>query len=310
MSEVTTDLEASLEDLRNAAIAELDGEVPAPAPTSGQPRDDKGRFSSAQTVDDAAANVDDDTDDQPQLYRRVIDIGDGAGPEVFEAESLEELVDKIAEGKKHASQKIREQQKELTTLKQTTPKLDEPTGLSEDEEFILSQELLSHPSKAIKKLFKETTGYSIEEFATVKQRMDAIDQTRAKDEAIHTFLVSHPDFVDGDHNSKVMGLAMKGQSMSSDNLHKAYLDLKESGLLKLKDENANDGQDNSSDNTMRIAEASQSNVPSRTTRRASGISTQNRTQPVVRKTELTEEELAKLPLDKLREMEMQSSRWS
>src|SRR5258706_387999 len=46
-------------------------------------------------------------------YRRVIDLGGGAGPEVFEADSNEELVDKLADAKQHASKKIREQEAEL-----------------------------------------------------------------------------------------------------------------------------------------------------------------------------------------------------
>lgn len=296
--------ETPLEDLRQAAIAEFDN---APMASPAQGRDEKGRFvaqSDAQPTDDPI----DDTTDAPSaaLFRRVIDVGDGAGAEVFEAESLEDLLDKIADAKANATKKIREQQKELNTLKETAQKSAPTKEFSEDEEFILSQELLSHPTKAIEKIFKEVTGYSIKDFATVKSRMDAIDQTQAKDTAVSTFLASHSDFVDNNKNAKVLGMALQGQPVTSENLHKAYLDLKESGLLELKDESANDGQDDSSGNTMRIAEAPPSNTPSQRTRKASGISTQNRTQPPARRTEPTEEELENMPLDKLRELAMQS----
>lgn len=46
-------------------------------------------------------------------YRRVIDLGGGAGPEVFEGITMEELADKLADAKGHASKKIREQEAEL-----------------------------------------------------------------------------------------------------------------------------------------------------------------------------------------------------
>jgi hypothetical protein len=47
-------------------------------------------------------------------YRRVIDLGvEGANPEIFEADALEELVDKFADAHLHGTRKIREQAAEL-----------------------------------------------------------------------------------------------------------------------------------------------------------------------------------------------------
>jgi len=42
------------------------------------------------------------------IYRREIDLGDGSGKQVFEAESVEELLDKLTEAQEHATRKIRE----------------------------------------------------------------------------------------------------------------------------------------------------------------------------------------------------------
>lgn len=53
-------------------------------------------------------------------YRRVIDLGDGAGQEVFEADepleftpSQEKYIDKLVDAKRNASMKIRQQEQEL-----------------------------------------------------------------------------------------------------------------------------------------------------------------------------------------------------
>src|SRR5579859_5622922 len=73
-------------------------------------------------------------DDQPETFvaRRELDLGDGAGIEVFEAEgatekeALEALADKIAEGKRNATKKIRDQELELRELRSRNAEKPKP----------------------------------------------------------------------------------------------------------------------------------------------------------------------------------------
>src|ERR1043166_8903740 len=103
-----------------------------------------------------AEPVEQEEEPETQVFRRVIDIGGGAGPEVFEADSLEELVDKIAEAKGNATRKIREQEDELRERR--AKDVIEPKQPSAEEEAIYSQELMKAPTQAFKKMFRELTG--------------------------------------------------------------------------------------------------------------------------------------------------------
>ena len=65
---------------------------------SDQPKPDLG----VVAIEEAPASA-----DAPKpVVRRVIEVGDGRNPEVFEADDLETLVDKLCEGKGHASKHI------------------------------------------------------------------------------------------------------------------------------------------------------------------------------------------------------------
>jgi hypothetical protein len=297
----------SLDELRKLANEELaaaNQPEPKPAAKTEQKRDENGQFVSEEKkdqqtveVDEPAEPADEPAEDEPKLYRRIIDIGDGAGPEVFEADSLEGLVDKIADAKGHATKKIREQEKQLREL---APKQPAAKEFSKDDEYVFSQELMSKPTEAIKKIFKELTGYEIADFASIKQATDAANQAQAKSLAASTFLAAHPDYKDSTKNSTAMRLAMQGKAVTSETLHKAYLELKESGLLELQDEKAKrDGQDTTKQEADRIENQPVETVTTPRTRKASGISTQNR--PAVRPvTEPTEDEAYTMPMEQLR----------
>src|SRR5690348_12024093 len=101
-----------LEALRALANQQVEDASATPAAPAAQPRDEKGRF--AKTEDGAADAVDVAAEDEefgePDkiIYQREIDLGDGSGVQVFRADSLEELVDKLAEAQRNATRKIRE----------------------------------------------------------------------------------------------------------------------------------------------------------------------------------------------------------
>src|SRR5437868_2462551 len=81
----------------------------------------------------------DEVPNEPQVFSRTIDLGDGSGVQVFEAPTLEELVDKLAKAQENATRKIRE----LAAKVKIEPAPETKSKLSPDEEFVLGQEMLS-----------------------------------------------------------------------------------------------------------------------------------------------------------------------
>src|SRR5690348_17341391 len=61
------------------------------------------------------------TNDDATKFRREIDLGDGSGKQVFEADSAEELIDKLTTAQENATRKIREQQFELRRAARAKP---------------------------------------------------------------------------------------------------------------------------------------------------------------------------------------------
>src|SRR5215472_8244458 len=89
-----------------------------------------------------------------QKFERVIDLGDGSGVQKFTADSMEELVDKLARAQEHATRKIREQARQIKTgLGLITPDPEtpipeyKPRRLSDDEVWQMTKEI-TDPAKA------------------------------------------------------------------------------------------------------------------------------------------------------------------
>lgn len=300
MSEVV-DLESlSLEELKQLAVNEAGNNETDPVV---QQRDGQGRFIKPQAAPEA--------DGETVVYRREIDLGDGSGKEVFEADSMEALLDKIVEAKTHATRKIREQQQQLNDIKHT----NEQT--TSDDEFVLSQELMSSPTEAIKKLFKKTTGYDISEFKTVAERSRAletaqvqVDETKRQEDASVAFTTSHPEYVANAANGKrlvreinsLMGEA-KAEGRSVDYaavLEQAFTSLTEDGLLQL---TSDDAQARPAKATPQVTA-----TPAPAPRRASSLASRAPVANQPRSTELTEADLYSMPLDQLKELAERHSR--
>lgn len=209
-------------------------------------------------------------------YRRVIDLGDdGAGQEVFESDepleftpAQEKYIDKLVESKRHASQKIREQEAELRDRR-----------ARDDEEYVRKQSSKADQEKAEQeRIAKEST------------------------EAISAFVAAHPDYEDegkeGVRNGAVMAnlLAKYGLPPTSENLHKAYLHLKESGFLALKSEGADTNAKGKEPERIETKPAAQ------VTRKTSGISTHTRPALTPASTEPSEDDAYKMPLHDLRRL--------
>lgn len=273
---------ASMEDLRLAAEAEA-----AKASTT-----------TTTTVVEPTVVEQPEVVDEPKTFfaERTIDLGDGAGVQVFRGkgdsreEALEEMGDKLADAQRHATAKIRE-------LGKQTKKADEPT-VSKEDEALLSAELLSTPSKALEKVLRDKYGDPEdvkEAIATVKANKAAQQKKSVADQ----FVAAHPEFVDNERNGKLINRWLTlHNDFSLEGFNKAYTDLNESGLLTVKGAEAGDEQKKAEAEAQRIADAAEA-ASSQRTKKSSGISTQRRTTTPAA-AEPSEEDMYALPLEEIR----------
>lgn len=290
---------SSLDELRKAADLELQ-------------RDEKGRFVSPGKVTATEGAVTETEITDPQevvVYRTQIDLGDGSGVQVFEAESPEELTEKLVEAQKNATIKIRQQEAELKELRARTAEKPPSKDLTDDEKYILKQEFDKDPDAALRKWFEKRTGRKVEDIGELGKRLDAEAETRQRLQAMEAFLASHEDFnnedkIDGKLNPNGdlmrMKLAELRLPITSENLHKAYLQLKASGLLRLRTgSEANADTTTEPEATERIAQPRTETTQTRTRRTSSGISSHGR--PAPPPPGFSEADAYNMPLDKLRE---------
>jgi len=256
-----------------------------------QPRDEQGRFAAKQDDQTAA-------DDQPDeiVYRRVIDLGDGSGVQVFEAPSPEELIEKLAIAQEHATRKIRE----LAAAAKAVQPPPEPV-IDPNEEFLLSQELLQTPTKAYAKLFKKMTGVDISEFRTVREKLTAFEQAQKEESAAAQFVQTHPDYYNSPKNNAKMEkwIRMHGLEGTPENIERAFVDLQESGLLETRPATPDAETNEERVSRQRIAAPTTRLVGQR--RAASGLSSR-RSVAAPAKPELTEDDLYKMSYEQLEEL--------
>src|SRR5581483_2351709 len=287
----------SLDDLKKLA------DDPEPEPEAkAQPRDESGRFVAAE-------------DDEPETFvaRREVDLQDGSGVQVYEATgesreaALEALADKIADAQVHATKKIRQQEAELKDFRARSAEPPKPKEISEDEEYTYSQELQKKPLATLRKMWKELTGYEVEDFVTAKQAADAVVVAQRSNEAVNTFIATHPDYEDqgeaGNKNGALirMKLAELRLSVTSENLSKAYSQLKQSGLLHLKSEEANADATKETKEPQRIVEPKVETAQTRT-KKTSTISTHSRVTNAPVNVGPSEDEADKMSLDQIRDL--------
>lgn len=235
--------------------------------------------------------------EKPKTFftERTIDLGDGAGVQVFKGkgatreEALEDIADRLADAQKHASVKIRELN--------TKVKAAEPTVSKADEE-LLAAELLTNPSAALDKAFRAKFGdpEDIKEAVANNKAAKAANQRKS---IADQFVAKHPDFVDNARNGNLINKWLTlHNDFSLDGFEKAYTDLTEGGLLTVKDAEAGDEQKKADAEAKRIADAAEA-ASSQRTRKASGLSTQPRT-PAPVAAPPTEDDMYALPLDEVR----------
>jgi hypothetical protein len=173
-------------------------------------------------------------------YRREIDLGDGSGVQVFEADTLEELTDKLVEAQAHATRKIRElnqraKAKVAPDKKREARKPIQPRPLSEEEQFIVGQRFAEMPAKAFETLFESVTGMKPEEFRSRIEAVDAINEALSEQQAAEGFILDHvEDYHPSPKNSAAIMqfIEREGLAVTRQNLEYAYQELSSSGLLE------------------------------------------------------------------------------
>lgn len=297
-------VEVDFEKLTDAQLIELANkelageQVEVPAASGGQARDEQGRFTKA---DEAATdgeqntqevNQDDEGEEEPeQLFRYEIDLGDGGGKQVFEADSYEALIEKLGKAQEHATRKIRELSAKAKEQEKQPEKKIETGNLTADEEWLIAQEFATRPTEAFNKLFERVVGKPIGEFKTTIEKAEAFDRAQREHAAAEEFKAKHPEYVVSRKNAERMLKYMTTYQMEGtvENIEKAFTDLSESGLLETKAPETQGAEPTEQRGLRRPADTQR--------RAASGLSSRRSATPITK--ELTEDDLYKLPMDEL-----------
>ena len=301
-----------LEELKRLAIAEARATAEAEETPASVGRRNAEAEAKRQSEAAKAEGIG-ESEEETFVVTRTLDIGEGAGVETFSAEgetreiALENLLERIAHAKLHASKKIRQQQEQIRSLEaQQIP------SLSEDERYIASQQIQSGDPAGLDLMIRRATGIGLREIAETAKTHQAQRQQQQTDSEVSTFLEAHPEYPDqgevGTRNGTVMRMRLKelGLPVTAENLDHVYSDLAAQGLLTLKSgsesaeaaslEVASPREQQFRDDRGRLTSAQQPEQPKRKT---SGISSQN-TNRAAPRSGMSEGEAYNLPLEELR----------
>src|SRR5690348_9223353 len=112
--------------------------------------------------------------EQKQTFRREIDLGDGSGKQVFEADSPEALIDKLADAQVHATKKIREQAQQLQDAQQAQVEEPEATNAFDKQKWFGA--LYEEPLGAIDQWAETRFGMPVDQLV---QRLGQMEQATA-----------------------------------------------------------------------------------------------------------------------------------
>jgi hypothetical protein len=274
----------SLDDLRALARQEAAGETIPPVVAAP----------AKAVVDTGAEVIGDDLPDDPvvppvidptparTIFRKEVNSENGSGVDIYEADSLQELVDKLAEGKRNANQKIRELNAKVK---------QEAAQVNADEEYIVGEKFRKAPKQTMKEIASEV----------LREQEARNERSRVVQE---NFVTTHPDYEAVPQNATLITKWVQDHGyseFSQESLDNAYTALSTSGLLKLKKaEQADDAAGADTKVNGRTAqprvEAAQASSP----RRGSGISTRTGTTNTSKNALPTLDEAYEMDIDKLR----------
>jgi hypothetical protein len=280
-----------LEELRQLALKEAEDAAAAPAPKPEQKRDEQGKFAKQEEELDNSADAQPEdaevVDGEPTktIYRKEIENGEGS-IDVYEADSLESLVDKIAEGKKNANKKIQE------FIKEKRLAVAQTEQVSKDDEYLIQQKLKDSPKKTIREVVNEV----IEERLAKEQRSNEVQSQ---------FVQTHPDYFATPENGRKLAAEVKlsgASEFTSEGLEKAYQSLRRSGLLQLKPKVADDATAAEPKDTQQTVEPKVDATQQRSPKKGSTISARGAVKAVTPNAAPTEDELYKMPMEDLKKL--------
>lgn len=267
--------EMSLDELRALA-----GTTSTDAPTVA---------AQAEVLDNSADVTDDNqpAEQEIEVYRKTIENADGT-IDVYEAESLEALVDKIADAKRAAVEQMKRVQAEKREL---TARITTNLG---DADYILGEKLKTNPRETIEEVTRRVIA---EESARDQRSKDA--QSR--------FVNTHPEYIAEPDNgarltSEYRRLSPEANEFTSEGLEKAYQSLTRSGLLQLKRAEASGATETSDSETRMTSDSEPQVTQPRSPRRASTITMKRHGPAPIAPVQLTEDELYRMPLEDLRKL--------
>lgn len=282
--------ELSLDELRTLALENFDQPVP---------RDEHGRF----------AKVEESAPDEEVVYQRTIDLGDGAGVQVFEGASLEELVDKLAKAQENATRKIREQNAALKAQPAPLPAVETEKPLTPEQQWLLQQRMLSDPMSVINEYVqKEVQKVESAREQAAREEREAV---AAADAVAKAWVDTNPDYYASEKNGNKIKkfLEINGLGISPENLTAAFNDLSESGLLEARPAEAAkaEPEETVAQPTRRIVETTVPPVATVRRKVVGSISTK-RSAPVESVSGPTEDALYKMPMAELERLTFQHFR--
>lgn len=224
--------EISMEELKNLAAG-----VPLPPPE--QPRDEQGRFVSADegqpTVDESVETQTEETEPEQFIAEREIDLEDGSGVQVFrgvgdtQEAAWEALADELAKAQANATKKIRE-----LSAKPAAPPAPEKPAISAEDAFLASQ----GDVEATQRIIDARVEAKLKEANEARQRQEAEARERDRQEDIiaSQFIADNPDYFVSPQNGRrlVRQLEIEGLPRTRESLNKVYADLKADGLITQK----------------------------------------------------------------------------
>jgi hypothetical protein len=316
--EETAAREAAEQEAAEAEKAEAEKAAAekADAEKVDQERDAQGRFAKKTTP---VVEEEDEGEPDEYVYRREIDLGDGAGIQVFEGrgptelEAMVDLNNRLVVAQENATRTIREFQRKHPKQ----PETPQEQKISEDLEYTFAEQFKTKPSEAFKAMFKELTGMDIAEFKTAQAAQKAaLEAAQAQEKSLgiqRDFVAAHPEYIQTKENGDLITEWVQEHNYNEFtpvNLEKAFEDLSERGLLKLKTDEASAPTKVKVEPVVPVPARIEQPVtkttevtPVRSPKKASSISSRSAA-PVV-KPELTEDDLYKMPMDKLKELASQ-----
>lgn len=170
-------------------------------------------------------------------YRREIDLADGSGVQVFEADTADDLIEKLTQAQFNATKKIRE----LSRKGRSKPAAKEPVqprqpvpSLTADQWASLATDFYQTPQKALPQMLEASLGMSLDDVRDAVAVAAEVRTAASRQEAIEDFVFNTDSYHASPKNYRELMRYMRDEELdiTADNLRTAFEELSASGLLE------------------------------------------------------------------------------